>query len=153
MPVDLLLASTLALLCVLVLAGIRRVPEGRAYTVHRFGRYARTLRPGWRFVVPMLEKVSAPVELINHRIELLLADLPEASGGASLYYQIVEPERSGGMLDEIDAFVRREARSELESLLASAGRDAELVNQRFKQALNLRLSQLGLLVTRCQFGG
>ncbi len=47
-PEVLLLIISVPLLAVL-LAGLRRVPDGTAYTVRRFGRYARTLGPGLRF--------------------------------------------------------------------------------------------------------
>ncbi len=32
---------------VTILVGIRQVPQGRHYTVERFGRYNRTLTPAW----------------------------------------------------------------------------------------------------------
>jgi regulator of protease activity HflC (stomatin/prohibitin superfamily) len=82
----------------LVLAGLRRVPESEAWVVQRFGRYARTLRPGWRYVWPLLERVSQHVALIGHRIDLPLhaRGATSATGQrATLYYQILEPERSG----------------------------------------------------------
>lgn len=151
MSPDLLFASAPALIIALLLAGVRRVPEGSAFTVHRFGRYARTLAPGLRFALPLVERVSGPVELINHRIQLPLESGGEADG-AALFYQIIEPERSGDMLERIDAVVEREARLQLDALLAGVSRDSELLNGRFKQALNERLASLGLRVTRCQLG-
>jgi regulator of protease activity HflC (stomatin/prohibitin superfamily) len=135
-----------------LLAGLRRVPEGTAFTVHRFGHYARTLAPGLRFALPLIERVSPPVALINHRIQLPLDGVGGAAQRAAFYYQIVEPERSGDQLDDIDNVVEREVRQMLDVVLDSAGRDVDALNGRLKQALNERLGALGLRVTRCQLG-
>ncbi len=149
---EIILALAVAPTLALLLAGVRRVPEGTAFTVHRFGHYARTLAPGLRFALPLVERVSAPVELINHRIQMPIDASVEGAARAAFYYQIVEPERSGDQLDDIDRVVEREVRELLDAALASAGRDADAVSGRLKQALNERLATLGLRVTRCQFG-
>ena len=36
----------------LVFMGIKSVPQGREWTVERFGRYTQTLRPGLNFIIP-----------------------------------------------------------------------------------------------------
>jgi regulator of protease activity HflC (stomatin/prohibitin superfamily) len=152
MSPELLLLLAAAPMLALLLAGVRRVPEGTAFTVHRFGHYTRTLAPGLRFALPLIERVSAPVALINHRIQLPLESSDGAAQRAAFYYQIVEPERSGDQLDDIDNVVEREVRQMLDAVLDSAGRDVDALNGRLKQALNERLGGLGLRVTRCQLG-
>jgi regulator of protease activity HflC (stomatin/prohibitin superfamily) len=139
----------------LVLAGLRRVPESEAWVVQRFGRYARTLRPGWRYVWPLLERVSQHVALIGHRIDLPLhaRGATSATGQrATLYYQILEPERSGSQIADIDHVVEAAAREQADAL-ALAGRDLDTMADRLKPLLNLQLGQLGLRVTRCQLPG
>ena len=37
---------------------IKIVPQGREYTVERFGRYTRTLKPGISFLTPFVEGVG-----------------------------------------------------------------------------------------------
>jgi len=32
--------------------GVKAVPQGTEYTVERFGRYTRTLRPGLNVIIP-----------------------------------------------------------------------------------------------------
>ncbi|MGQ0801831.1 MAG: SPFH domain-containing protein [Pseudomarimonas sp.] len=147
-----LLVLALALFVALLLTGLRWVPEGTAYTVSRFGHYARTLAPGLRFALPLLERVSAPVELINHRIAMQLDGTDAASPRAAFYYQIVEPERSGDRLNDIDRVVEREVRLCMDATLTAAARDGDGLNGRVKVALNERLGSLGLRVTRCQLG-
>lgn len=51
----------LALAALLPLVGyrltVRHVPEGQAWTVHRFGHYLRTLRAGRHVVWPLLDRI------------------------------------------------------------------------------------------------
>ena len=36
---------------IIVMMGVKRVPQGMEYTVERLGRYARTLKPGIRLII------------------------------------------------------------------------------------------------------
>lgn len=54
----------MAALAVLAAAlGIRRVPEGNAQVVERFGRYHKTLMPGINFIVPGLDLVKRDIQM------------------------------------------------------------------------------------------
>lgn len=128
----LLAASTLIL--VLGAAGLRRMPAQRAATVRRFGRYRRTVGPGWHWMLPRLDKTGAEVDLINHHLHVARPD-----GEAELYYQILEPEMAGETLDRVDDFVAAQARE---------AADARTTTE-FKLELNRRVGPFGLRVIRC----
>ncbi len=136
----------LLVLFALGLAGLRYVPEDTALTVHRFGRYARTLSPGLRFTVPLLDKVAQRVRLVGHQVAV---PAPEpAPLRADVYYQILEPQRSGDALDRIDLLVEGHARHVL-STLASGETSIDNRAAQLKRELNEGLAAFGLRVTRC----
>ncbi len=138
----------LLLLPLLALAGLRYVPEDTALTVHRFGRYARTLSPGLRFTVPVLDRIAHRVRLVGHQVEIPVRG--ESPARAAVYYQILEPQRAGNALDHVDTLVEQHALEALSSLAATEGEDsAELIAARLKRELNEGLAALGLRVTRC----
>ena len=149
----LLLIIMVALGAGLVIASLRRIPEDTVCTVHRFGRYARTLTPGLRFTVPFVDRIAHRVRLVGHQIDLppQAMDARTRAGGA-VYYQILEPERAGEALDEVDALVAREASAQLAALAGDeAGQpEAGALSSQLKRDLNRRLEGLGLRVTRCQ---
>jgi len=136
----------------LLIAGLRRVPEDTVCTVHRFGRYVRTLTPGVRLTIPFVDHIAHRVRLVGHQIDLALQQIDaETSARGAVYYQILEPERAGDALDDVDALVEREARSSLVALASGPVRDeAVALAARLKSDLNQRLGNLGLRVTRCQ---
>jgi regulator of protease activity HflC (stomatin/prohibitin superfamily) len=156
---DSLLILTLAIsilgTAALLACCLHRVPEGEAWIVQRRGRFARVLRPGLRFSWPLREKIAQHVKLIGHRVDLPVRNAfdPRAtSQRATLYYQILEPERSGAQLADIDSVVAEAAREQAGALV-SAGRQPEVLAERLKPLLNLQLGALGLRVTRCQLPG
>ncbi len=126
-----------------VLAGLRRVPEGRAYTVRRFGRYARTLPPGLGFVLPLVERIGQRVSLIGHAVPLR-----EAAVNGSVYYQIIDPQQAGEALESIDQLVERTASEALRTMPAPDAAEPGF-DQRVRQHINLALAGRGLRVVRC----
>ena len=58
-----LIITILVLLLILILAGVRIVPESHAYVVERLGRYRTTLMPGLRLIVPFIDNVRRKVLL------------------------------------------------------------------------------------------
>jgi regulator of protease activity HflC (stomatin/prohibitin superfamily) len=137
----------------LAAASLRRVPEDTVCTVHRFGRYVRTLTPGLSFTVPFVDRIAHRVRLVGHQVDLppQRVDAHTHAGGA-VYYQILEPERAGQALDEVDALVVREASAHLAALADNESAQPEVMalSSQLKTELNRRLGSLGLRVTRCQ---
>ena len=145
------MTALIVVMCVLsaglALASLRRIPEDTVCTVHRFGRYVRTLTPGVRFTLPLVDRIAHRVSLVGHQVELRG---PALAGGA-LYFQILEPERAGDALDDVDAMVEREACRRLEVMAGEPHDDAAPeLGQRLKTELNQQFGTLGLRVTRCQ---
>ena len=63
------------LLVVLVLLSVRRVPQGFEYTLERFGRYRRLLRPGLHFVLPLTDRIGARQDMRERHLVLEASDM------------------------------------------------------------------------------
>jgi len=136
---SLLLLAALTLILVLGASGLRRVPAQRVATVRRFGRYRRTVGPGWHWLLPRVDRTGAEIELLNHHLHVQRDD---AGGEAELYYQILEPEKAGETLERMDDWVAAQARE----TMGGGGVDSP---DEFKNELNRRVGRLGLRVVRC----
>lgn len=137
----------LSFLLATFVAGIRRVPEGKAYSLHRRGRFRRVMGPGWHLTLPVLDQVAHEVDLIGHRITL---QLPAQFERAEVYFQIVEPLRVGADLDHLDGYVQRVAAEDYAVVSRRASEEPRSLAASWKESLNGRLRGLGLQVTRCQ---
>lgn len=95
---------------VLVLLGVRIVPQSEKHVVERFGRLHSVLGPGINFIVPFLDRV-------RHKISILERQLPNAQQDAittdnvlvqvetSVFYRILEPEKTVYRIRDVDGAI------------------------------------------------
>ncbi|TMV08840.1 SPFH/Band 7/PHB domain protein [Ruegeria sediminis] len=95
---------------VVILKGIKIVPQSEKYVVERFGRLHAVLGPGINFIVPFLD-------VVRHRISVLERQLPNATQDAitrdnvlvqidtSVFYRILEPEKTVYRIRDVDAAI------------------------------------------------
>ncbi|UWQ89896.1 SPFH/Band 7/PHB domain protein [Rhodobacteraceae bacterium M382] len=100
-----------AFVIVLVLAGVKIVPQSEKYVIQRLGRLHSVLGPGINFIVPLLDKAA-------HKISILERQLPTASQDAitrdnvlvqvdtSVFYRITEPEKTVYRIRDVDAAIK-----------------------------------------------
>lgn len=55
---------------ILIWMTVKTIPQGEEWTVERFGRYTRTLAPGLRFLVPIVDKVGAKVNMMETVLDI-----------------------------------------------------------------------------------
>ena len=60
----------LVLFVAVLAAGVKVVPQGWNYTVERFGRYTRTLRPGLTLIIPFIDQIGRKVNLMEQGVEV-----------------------------------------------------------------------------------
>jgi len=66
-------ASALAIVvfaAILIFMMVKSVPQGEEWTVERFGRYTRTLKPGLRFLIPFMDKVGNKVNMMETVLDI-----------------------------------------------------------------------------------
>ncbi|MEK0163898.1 SPFH domain-containing protein [Phaeobacter sp. JH20_36] len=97
-------------LIILILKGVRIVPQSEKYVVERFGRLHAVLGPGINFIVPLLDSVA-------HKVSILERQLPNASQDAitkdnvlvqidtSVFYRILEPEKTVYRIRDVDGAI------------------------------------------------
>ena len=129
----LLVFAAVLLVLALVATGLRRVPAQKVATVRRFGRYRRTVGPGWHWLLPV-DRTGKPVDMLNHHLHV-----PRGDGQAELYYQILDAEKAGETLERVDDFVAEKAREA----------DVARTTSEFKLDLNRLVAPKGLRVVRC----
>jgi len=143
------LLLVLAVVLLFLATGLRWVPEGTVCTVHRFGRFVRMLEPGLRWTFPFLDQIAHKVPMIGHQVRLPVQPLDEGrQAQAAVFFQILEPSRTGVALDSVDALVESQAAACLAALAQRVAANDALAGE-LKAELNRHLSGLGLLVTRC----
>ena len=55
---DWVVVAAVILIILVLIAGVKTVPQGYNYTIERFGRFTRILKPGLNLIVPYVDRVG-----------------------------------------------------------------------------------------------
>ena len=136
----------------LVLVSLKRIPEGQAYTVHRFGRYCRTLSSGLHWVFPLVERVAHRVSLTGRALRIEPQTLGPAGGSlrvrATVWYQVLDPARCDSEFDHLDELVVRESLKALRRIGDGDVIQGSSLNAAFKNEANAELQSHGVVIAR-----
>lgn len=144
------MSASIALIFLLVFGAItlgmsvKRIPEGQVYTLRRMGHTApRLLKPGTHWVWPVLEHITHRISLVGRSLRV---DAGETAPAATIFWQVLEPERADPVIEQAENMIRQHVRQTM-ALLAGLT-DPIARNAALKHQLNLALGMHGILVTR-----
>jgi Membrane protease subunits, stomatin/prohibitin homologs len=104
---------TLALalfIVLLVLKGVRIVPQSEKFVVERFGRLRTVLGPGINFIVPLIDVVAHKISILERQLPNALQDAITSDNvlvkvETSVFYRIIEPEKTVYRIRDVDGAI------------------------------------------------
>ncbi|WP_417524795.1 SPFH domain-containing protein [Marinovum sp.] len=95
---------------IVVLRGVKIVPQSEKYVVERFGRLHAVLGPGINFIVPFLDRVAHKISILErqlptHSQDAITSDNVLVQVDTSVFYRIIEPEKTVYRIRDIDAAI------------------------------------------------
>ncbi len=147
-------------LIVVILKGVRIVPQSEKYVVERFGRLHAILGPGINFTVPF-------IDVFKHQISILERQLPTMSQDAitadnvlvqvdtSVFFRIIEPEKTVYRIRDVDAAISTTVagivRSEIGQMeLDEVQSNRSTLTKTIKDSLLAVVDDRGIEVTRAE---
>ncbi|SFJ50717.1 SPFH domain-containing protein [Celeribacter neptunius] len=99
-----------AFVILLVLKGVRIVPQSEKFVVERFGRLRTVLGPGINFIVPLIDVVAHKISILERQLPNALQDAITSDNvlvkvETSVFYRITEPEKTVYRIRDVDAAI------------------------------------------------
>jgi regulator of protease activity HflC (stomatin/prohibitin superfamily) len=169
-----IVSAVIVLVVIIVLKGIKQVPQGQAMIVERLGKYIKTLDSGINFIVPFLDKRRV-VKYLNYKQEGLskysvdlreqVYDIPSQSVitrdnisltvDTLIFYQIVEPHKAVYEISDLILAIRELSRTTMRNVFGEMDLDTSLssrdsINQKLRGILDEATDKWGVKILRVE---
>ncbi|HEV7255036.1 MAG TPA: SPFH domain-containing protein [Mesorhizobium sp.] len=157
---DVTVLVLVALVLLVLFAGIKTVPQGFNHTVERFGRYTRTLSPGLNLIVPFIDRLGAKMNMMEQVLdvptqEVITRDNAIVAVDGVAFYQVLNAAQAAYQVAGLQNALLNLTMTNIRSVMGSMDLDELLSN---RDAINDRLLRIvdaaaqpwGIKVTRVE---
>lgn len=139
---------------------VRIVPQSEKYVVERFGRLHSVLGPGINFIVPFLDRVAHRISVLERQLptsrqDAITADNVLVQVETSVFYRIIEPEKTVYRIRDVDAAISTTVAGIVRSEIGTMELDQVQSNrapliERIRESLANIVDDWGIEVTRAE---
>jgi regulator of protease activity HflC (stomatin/prohibitin superfamily) len=139
---SILIVPIIALLAIaVVFMGVKTVPQGTEYTVERFGKYTKTLKPGLNFIVPFVDHIGNKINMREQVLDIekqsvISKDNAVVQTDGVVFHQIVDAAKSTYEVNDLLNAMRNLCLTNIRTVLGAMSLDEMLSN---REEINTRL--------------
>ncbi|TVQ56735.1 MAG: SPFH/Band 7/PHB domain protein [Rhodobacteraceae bacterium] len=159
-PATILLGLLVLFVVLVVVRGVRVVPQANEWVVTRLGAYNRTLRAGVNLIIPFVENVDSKVSIADQVVSDVALDVVSKDNVVFtiellVVFRIVKPElavfRVNDVRELVIGLVKSLVRSEIGKVeLDAVQQDRESLNVAIRVALTEAGDDYGLVISRSE---
>ena len=151
----------IVLLAVLTLfLGVKTVPQGYNWTVERFGRYTRMLRPGLNLIVPYVDRIGRKMNVMEQVIdvpkqEVITKDNATVTVDGIAFFQVFDAAKASYEIANLEQAIIKLIMTNIRSVMGAMDLDQMLshrdeINERLLRVVDAAVSPWGIKVNRIE---
>lgn len=152
--------ALLALAFLVLLAGVKSVPQGMQWTVERFGRYTHTLLPGLNLIIPFVDRIGAKVSMKESVFDVPSQDVITKDNAmvrvdGVVFYQVLDAAKAAYEVSAIDQAIIAITMTNIRTVMGSMDLDEllsnrEKINSELLHVVDDATNPWGVKVTRVE---
>lgn len=157
---DIVVIAIVVLIILVLYAGVKTVRQGFNYTVERFGRYTRTLRPGLNIIVPFLDRIGSKMNVMEQVLdvptqEVITRDNATVEVDGVVFFQVLDAAKAAYEISGLENAVLNLTMTNIRTVMGSMDLDELLskrddINERILHVVDEAVAPWGLKMNRIE---